>query len=130
MPGTSAVESVPFGPLTVTTFPSCFTSTPFGSGMAFFPMRDMKGSLPDLTENFAADALLGRIGTGEDSLRSGNDGESEPAEDARNLILGAVDAATRARDALDPVNDRLAVRGVAEVDAQGRLRPFFDHFEI
>src|ERR1051326_2780410 len=75
MPGTSGVESVPFGPLTVTALPSCFTSTPFGSEIGFLPMRDMRRSLPDLTEHFAADALFGGIGAGEDTLRSGDDGE-------------------------------------------------------
>src|SRR5437764_8350247 len=130
MPGTRAVDSVPFGPLTVTELPSCFTSTPFGSEIGFLPMRNMRRSLPDLTEHFAADALLGGIGAGENALRRGDDGETETAEDAGNLVLGAVDAAARARDALDAVNDRLAIVGVAEVDAQRGLRPFLDHFVV
>src|SRR3954447_19768048 len=124
MPATTAVESVPFGPLTVRVLPSCRTSTPFGSGIGFFPIRDMGLSLPNLAEDLAADAALGRFIAREDALGRRNDGEAEAAEHARDLLLVAVDAAARARDALDAVDDRLAVGRVLEVDPQRPLRFF------
>src|ERR1051326_2684011 len=111
MPATTEVESVPFGPLTVRVLPSCRTSTPFGSGIGFFPIRDMGLSLPDLAEDLAADAALGGLGARQDALRRRDDGQSEPAEDPGDLLLVAVDAAAGARDALDAVDDRLAVGG-------------------
>src|SRR6266568_8941805 len=119
-----AVESVPFGPVTVRVLPSWRTSTPFGSGIGFFPIRDMGLSLPDLAEDLAADAALGRLGARQDALRRRDDGEAETVEDARDLLLVAVDAAAGARDALDAVDDRLAVGRVLEVDPQRPLRLF------
>src|ERR1043165_3012623 len=124
MPGTTAVDSEPFGPFTVRVFPSWRTSTPFGSGIGFFPIRDMGLSLPDLAEDLAADAALGRLVAREDALRRRDDGEAEAAEYARDLLLVAVDAAARARDAVDAVDDRLAVGRVFEVDPQRPLRFF------
>src|ERR1051326_4829310 len=127
MPATTEVESVPFGPLTARVLPSCRTSTPFGSGIGFFPIRDMGLSLPDLAEDLAADAALGRLVSREGALRRRDDGETEAAEHAehaRDLLLVAVDAAARARDALDAVDDRLAVGRVFEVDPQRPLRFF------
>src|SRR6058998_2121640 len=90
MPGMSAVDRVPFGPLMVTALPSCLTSTPFGSSIGFLPIRDMERfSLPDLAEDFTADAALDGFVAGEHALRRGNDGQSEAAEDARDLLLVA-----------------------------------------
>src|SRR5216684_6706563 len=126
MPGTTAVVRVPFGPFTVTTLPSCFTSTPFGTGISFRPIRDMESllrcSLPDLAKNFAADAALDGFLSGQHALGSRDDGQAEAAEHARDLLLVAVDTAARARDALDAVNDRLAVRGVLQLDPERSLR--------
>src|SRR4029079_2565594 len=122
MPGTTGVESVPFGPLTVRVLPSCRTSTPLGSGIGFFPIRDMGLSLPNLAEDLAADAALGGLGAGQDALRRRDDGQPEPAQDAGDLLLVAVDAAAGARDALDAVDDRLSVGRVFEVDPQRSLR--------
>src|SRR5947209_8481958 len=124
MPGTTGVVRVPFGPLTVTTFPSCLTSTPFGTGISFLPMRDMGLSLPNLAKHFAADAALDGFLSGQHALRGRDDGEAETVEHARDLLLVAVDAAARARDALDAVDDRLAVGRVLEVDPQRPLRLF------
>src|SRR5256885_130433 len=119
-----AVESVPFGPLTVRVLPSWRTSTPFGSGIGFLPIRDMGLSLPDLAGGLAADAALGGLAARQDALRRRDDGEAEPVEHARDLLLVAVDVAARARDALDAVDDRLAVGRVLEVDPQRPLRLF------
>src|SRR6476661_8544930 len=124
IPWIIAVERVPFGPFTVRVFPSWRTSTPFGSGIGFFPIRDMGLSLPNLAEDLAADAALGRLGARQDALRRRDDGQAETVEHARDLLLVAVNAAARARDALDAVDDRLAVGRVLQVDPQRPLRLF------
>src|SRR6185503_10814044 len=97
-------------------------SEPFGSAISFFPIRDMAISLPDLAEHFAADAALRGFGTRENALRGRHDGESESAENLRQLFLSAVDAAARTRNALDAVDHGLAVIRVLEVEAQRALR--------
>src|SRR3954451_570145 len=121
MPGTTGVVRVPLGPFTVTTLPSCLTSTPFGTGISFLPIRDIGISLPDLAEDFAADAALDGFLSGQHAFGGRDDGQAEAAEDARDLLLVAVDAAARARDALDAVDDRLAARRVFEVDPERTL---------
>src|SRR5437762_12459737 len=78
-------------------------------------------SLPDLAEDFAAHAAAGGVGAGENALGRRDDGQTEAAQDAGDLLLVAIDAAARARDALDAVDDRLAVIRVLQIDAQGRL---------
>src|SRR5258705_586783 len=123
MPGTTAVVRVPLGPFTVTTLPSCLTSTPFGTGISFLPIRDIGISLPDLAEDFAADAALDGFLSGQHALGGRDDGQAETAEDARDLLLVAVDAAARARDALDAVDDRLAAGPVFEVGPERALGP-------
>src|SRR5436190_5347753 len=128
MPEISAVVSVPFGPLTVTASPSWRTSTPLGSSIGFFPIRDMERfSLPDLAEDFAADAALDGFVAGQDALGRRHDGQPEAAEDLRDLLLVAVDAAARAGDPLDAVDDRLARGRVLEVDPEGALRRLVGH---
>src|SRR4051812_37859111 len=78
IPGMSSVDRVPFGPLMVTALPLCLTSTPFGSSIGFFPIRDMGTfSLPDLAEDFAADAALDGFVAGQDALRRRDDGQPE-----------------------------------------------------
>src|ERR1043165_2412315 len=125
MPATTAVESVPFGPLTVRVLPSCPTSTPFGSGIGFFPIRDMGLSLPDLAEDLAADAALGGLAATEDALRRRDDGQPESAADAGDFFLVAGGVGARGRDAFDPVDPRLAVGRVLEVDPELPLRLLF-----
>jgi hypothetical protein len=96
----------------------------------FLTIRDMRGSpyqMPaaKLAERFAADAATLSLGTGEHALRGGDDGQTEATEHLRELFLAAVNATARARDALDAMNDGLAVPGVLEIDAQAALRlPF------
>src|SRR5687768_12380290 len=109
MPAMMGVCNEPLGPLTTTASPSWRTSTPFGSGISFFPIRDMALSLPDLAEHFAADAGLRGLDAREDALGGRDDGQTETAQNLRDLFLATVDAAARARNALDAVNDRLAV---------------------
>src|SRR5690606_35459917 len=65
MSGCSVRESSPFAPLTRTVLPSIFTSTPAGSGIGCLPMRDTTATslapLPDVVDDFPADALLARF---------------------------------------------------------------------
>ncbi len=42
MPAGNEVSSLPLGPCTATVLPSIFTVTPLGSGIGFFPIRDIK----------------------------------------------------------------------------------------
>src|SRR5688572_1523466 len=58
---------------------------------------------------------------GEHAAGCRDDGQSEATEDARDLLLVAVDAATGTRDALDAVDDGFAVLRVFEVDPEHAL---------
>src|SRR5688500_1088534 len=56
-------SSWPFGPLTATFWPCAVTVTPWGTGIGFFPIRDMvvplvTAELPDAADELAADALF------------------------------------------------------------------------
>src|SRR3954465_5580155 len=60
--------SWPFGPFTVTCWPSIETSTPEGTGIGSRPIRDMLFSyprLPDVGEDFPAHATLAGLLVGE-----------------------------------------------------------------
>src|SRR3954453_22838307 len=58
--------SVPFGPFTVTSRPEIVTSTPDGTGMGIFPIRDIwLLPSPDVGEDFPAHASLGGLPIGE-----------------------------------------------------------------
>src|ERR1700749_3342500 len=58
--GTSLTLSSPFGPLTLTVWPSTEAVTPLGRATGFLPIRDIVLSSPSeyLTEHFAADVLF------------------------------------------------------------------------
>src|SRR6478735_6304945 len=74
-------DRVPFGPLTVTVWPSMATSTPAGTGIGSLPIRDMSSSfpLPDVGEDFSAYALLLGLTVGEQTGRRRDDRDAEPA---------------------------------------------------
>src|SRR5512141_3494655 len=55
---------VPSGPFTEICTGVMFTSTPLGTGLGFFAMRDMAGSSGDDAEHFAADAGGPRLAVG------------------------------------------------------------------
>src|SRR3954469_1522409 len=64
---------VPLGPLTVTTLPSSWTSTPEGTGTGSLPIRDIALSspgfrLPDVGEDFPTHALLVGLTVGQQPL--------------------------------------------------------------
>jgi hypothetical protein len=81
-------ESSPFGPLTVTVDPSIFTSTPDGTGMGCLPIRDtairsfpsVLVGLPDVGDDFAANAGLTCVAVRHHALRRGDDCDTQAAE--------------------------------------------------
>src|SRR5581483_12427386 len=106
MSGFKRRASVPFGPLMVSR-PSSpgVTVTPAGTGIGRLPIRDMvsvlSSFLPDVAENFAADAVLARLAVGHDALRRGENGDTQAAQHAREFVFAAVDAQARLADALE-----------------------------
>src|SRR5687767_6995142 len=73
-PPVSLRTSSPFGPFAVTVLPSVVTVTPEGTGIGILPTRDM--GLPDLAEDFAADAGGTRLAVGHHAARRGQDGDA------------------------------------------------------
>src|SRR3954468_2786151 len=76
---------LPRGPLTRTTSGSIVTVTPVGTGMGCFPIRDIQ--LPDVSHDFAADALAPRLVTGHHALRRGEDRGAHAALDLGDLAV-------------------------------------------
>src|SRR5579883_2146 len=130
MPGGIGTVSLPFGPVTSNCEP-IWTFTPPGSGIGFFPIRDIdQNLLPDAAENLAAHVLLVRVAPGHDAARRGQNVDTEPAQHARNLGLPDIDAATRPRDALDGRNHRRVVVAILQINLDGFLGPFFGDLEV
>src|SRR5687768_15819501 len=92
-------ESSPSGPFTCTRPAEIATDTVLGTSMGLRPIRLMR--LPDEGDHFAADAALRGLAAGDQPGRGGQDRGAETAEDARQAVLARVDAAARARDALE-----------------------------
>src|SRR6266508_2372465 len=86
MSGCSSRLSWPFGPLTVTRGRSICTSTPLGTGIGAFPIRDMRRLLPDVAEDLAADVGPTGLRGGHEPPRGRNDRYAQPAEDARHVL--------------------------------------------
>src|SRR5262245_44370133 len=116
MPGGIRWRSLPFGPCTSTASEAIFTVTPFGTGIGFFPIRDMAATclLPDVAEDFAADAGLARGAAGHDAARGRQDVGAEAAEHHRHVVDAEVDAAAGTADALDTGDHLLAVRAILQ----------------
>ena len=84
-PPTISCSSWPFGPFTVTCAPSIVTSTPLGTVIGCFPMRDMMATpLPDLAQDLAADLALARFPVGQQTLVGGQDRDPHAAEHRRH----------------------------------------------
>jgi hypothetical protein len=64
-----------------------------------------------VAENFTADARLTGSTVGEDSTRSGEDGDAESVADARHVVLANVGTSAGLGDALEATDDPL-VRSV------------------
>src|SRR3989442_9209876 len=118
MPVESGCVSLPFGPSARTTLPSTDTFTPSGTGMGFLPIRDMRGSLPHVGEDFPAHLLLSRGAIGDDAARGRDDGHAHPREDGGHLVVGDVHAPAGLRDAHEARDHPLVAGPVLHVDAQ------------
>src|SRR6185437_10502816 len=75
-------DSVPLGPRAVTVRPSMATSTPAGTVIGCFPMRDISSAplSPDEGEDFPAHAFLGGLPVGEQPAGRGDDRHAQAAE--------------------------------------------------
>src|SRR5689334_6897557 len=102
IPGGTGWRSVPFGPFTSTAPPSILTLTPLGIGIGFLPIRDIFSylafstwrSLPDVAENFAADARLLGGAAGHHPARGRQDAGAQAAEHVRHIVDAEIDAAS------------------------------------
>src|SRR5581483_1045784 len=75
-------DSVPLGPFTVTVRPSMITSTPAGTVIGCFPMRDISCAplSPDEGEDFPAHAFLGGLTVGEQPGGGGDECHAQAPE--------------------------------------------------
>src|SRR5712691_10441730 len=130
LPGTVWL-SLPLGPSALTVWPSTATLTPCGTVMGFLPIRDMAcAPLPHVREDFAAELLLAHGAVRHDTVRGGQDGDTHPAQDARDLVLVHIDAAPGLRHADQAGYDLLVARAVLQVDAQRPLLLVLDEAEV
>src|SRR5206468_3841924 len=105
--GTGCI-SLPFGPSARTTAPSRFTFTPGGMLTGFRPIRDMRGLLPHVGEDFPADLLLARVAIGHHAPRRGDQRHPHPGQDGRDPGAADVHAPPGRRDP-DQSGDHLHV---------------------
>src|SRR5215468_9544897 len=127
--------SFPFGPSTATSDSVTLTLTSFGISITFFPTRDItffggwwlvvgdistnhQLLLINAAQHLAADVGLTRMFAGHHATRSAHDVDAQTAQNLRDLSARNVDAAARKRNALKARNHTLAVRPVAQKDAQ------------
>src|SRR5258708_13975129 len=107
-------SSAPFGPFTLTFWPSTLALTPCGTATGFLPMRDMV-SLFTLSrsehraQDLAADVLIARVVVGHDALGRRQDRHAEPVVDARQGLDRGVDPPSRLRHPGNLADHRLAV---------------------
>src|SRR5581483_299213 len=130
MPSGSGTLSLPFGPVTSSCAPT-WIFTPFGSGIGFFPIRDIdQNLLPHATENLAAHVFLVGVAAGHHTARRGQNINSETSQHARDLGLADIDTAARPRDALDGGDDGRIVVAVLEINLDGLLGALFRDLEV
>src|SRR3954447_3416545 len=116
---TTVCDRVPFGPLTVTVRPSMATSTPDGTVIGSFPMRDMVSNpSPDVGEDFAAHAVLVRLPLGLKAVRRRDDRDAEAAEDPGQIGRLRVDPQAGLGDPAQARDAPLAVAAVLQLDHQ------------
>src|ERR1700710_2734138 len=82
------------------------TVTASGTGTGFLPIRLM--SSPDVGDYLATDALGAGFVAGHDANRGADDRGSGTALNPRHRLVIDVAAAARARDPLDPPDERAA----------------------
>src|SRR5918997_2904358 len=117
----TACSRVPLGPLTVTSAPLMVTSTPAGTGTGSLPIRDMAyllSGLPDVGEDFAADALGLCLLVGEEAGGRGQDRHAEAAQDLGQVGGLAVLAQAGLRHAAKTGDGTLTAGAVLERDGE------------
>src|ERR671914_5397 len=115
---TTVCDSSPLGPLTVTLWPSIFTSTPLGTGIGRRPIRDILCSppSPDVGEDFPAHAALAGLLVGHEAGRRRDDRDAEAAEDLWQVVLLRVHPETRLGHSLESGDRTLPGRPELQVD--------------
>src|SRR3972149_9470505 len=86
---------VPSGPFTEICTGVMFTSTPLGTGMGFFAMRDMAGSLRDDAEHFATNTGGPRLAVGHHPPGGGHDRHAPAVHHPWGAVAGPFEAAAR-----------------------------------
>src|SRR5882762_1466155 len=117
--------SWPFGPLTLTVWPSILMSTPLGMATGIRPILLMSYlALPDIRQDLATEALALRLAAGHEAGRGRDDRDAEPAEHARHLVLPGVHAEPGLRDAAQ-TGDRGDLADVLQAEHElARVRLF------
>src|SRR5262245_8826269 len=92
----STSESAPFGPFTLTIWPSTLAVTPAGMATGFFPTRDMTSirclrSSEHRADNLSAHIVVARVVIGHHALGRGQDGHAQPVVHARQRLHRGVD---------------------------------------
>src|SRR5215475_15341349 len=91
----------PFGPFTLTVWPSILAVTPEGTATGFMPTRDMASflrcALEHRTEDLAADIGVARGVVSHHPLRRRHDRHAETVIDARQVSHRHIDAPPRFR---------------------------------
>src|SRR3954471_3959147 len=111
-----ASESSPLGPFTLTCSAAMLTSTPSGTAMGCFPIRDM--GLPDPRHQLATDARAAGIVAAHYAAGGGDDRGAHAAQHLGDLGRADVPAVAGARQAVDARDHRAAVLGVLEAPLQ------------
>src|SRR5688572_16308595 len=112
----------PSGPFTWMFCASMLISTPLGNAIGFLAMRDMSLSSGHDAENLAADAGCARLAIGHHAVRGRQDRDPEAVHDPRDVVASLVDAQSRARHALEALDDR-PPGVILQTDAQFLHRP-------
>src|SRR5688572_12056363 len=122
-------ESVPSGPLTVRLPLSKVTWTLSGTATGYLAMRDMCSAPYTTTQSTSPPTPVSRATVGHHAPGGGDDRNAQPVHHARDVVAALVDAKTRARDALDLLDHRLA-GVVLEADLDHRLAVVLAHGEV
>src|SRR5215831_9774943 len=116
MGSATSSESLPLGPVTVTSRPLMVTSTPLGIVTGMRPIRDISASSPDVGEDFPAHATPDRLLVGQQATRGRDDGDAKPAEHPRQVVLLRVHPQPGLGHALEARDRPLTGRSVLEQD--------------
>src|SRR5271170_2660278 len=93
-------------------------------------MLQSRSSLPDAAKQLSADAFFTGVTTGHNTARRGQNVDSETALYAGDVFLANVHPATRARLALEVLNNRLTFGSVLEIDFDDALHALFGNLEV